>query len=101
VQALVAQLRVTLQAIADFAIAIAQRAHAHPDFPFFDTLPGAGAVVAPRLLVAFGAQRDRYASAEDRRLRMGEESASGVPWGDGLGTGDWEGWMEGTLDRIL
>jgi hypothetical protein len=101
VQALVAQLHVTLQAIADFAIAIAQRAHAHPDFPFFDTLPGAGAVVAPRLLVAFGAQRDRYASAEDRRLRMGQESASGVPWGDGLGTGDWEGWMEGTLDRIL
>ena len=101
VQALVAQLRVTLQAIAAIAIAIAQRAPAHPDFPFFDTLPGAGAVVAPRLLVAFGAQRDRYASAEDRRLRMGEESASGVPWGDGLGTGDWEGWMEGTLDRIL
>ena len=24
----------------------------------------------------------------DRRLRMGEDSASGVPWGDGLGTGD-------------
>ena len=71
-QALVAQLRVTLQAIAVFAITIAQRAHAHPDFPFFDTLPGAGAVVAPRLLVAFGAQRDRYASAEDRRLRMGD-----------------------------
>jgi hypothetical protein len=94
-------LRVTLQAIADFAIAIAQRAHAHPDFPFFDTLPGAGAVVALHLLVVFGAQRDRYASAEDRRLRMGEESASGVPRGDGLGTGDWEGWMEGTLDWIL
>jgi hypothetical protein len=94
-------LRVTLQAIADFAIAIAQRVHAQPAFPFFDTLPGAGAVVAPRLLVAFGARRDRYASAEDRRLRMGEESASGVPWGDGLGMGDWEGWMEGTLDRIL
>src|SRR6266704_7037733 len=30
VQALVAQLRVTLQALAVFAIAIAQRAHAHP-----------------------------------------------------------------------
>jgi len=87
VQALVAQLRVTLQAIAVFAIAIAQRAHAHSDFPFFDTLPGAGAVVAPRLLVAFGAQRDRYASAEDRRLRMGEESASGVPWGGRLRDG--------------
>src|SRR6266567_9492884 len=42
VQALVAQLRVTLQAIADFDIAIAQRAQTHPDFPLFQALPGAG-----------------------------------------------------------
>src|SRR5438876_6125417 len=48
VHALVAQLRVTLQAIADFDTAIAQRAQAHPDFPLFDALPGAGAVFAPR-----------------------------------------------------
>src|SRR3977135_2132003 len=27
----------------------------------------------------------------DRRRRLGEGSASGVPWGDGLGKGDWEG----------
>lgn len=26
----------------------------------------------------------------DRRLRMGEGSASGVPWGAGLGKGGWE-----------
>jgi transposase len=30
----------------------------------FDALPGAEAVFAPRLLVAFGEQRERYASAE-------------------------------------
>jgi transposase len=64
VHALVAHLRVTWQAIADFDNAIAQRAQDHPDFPLFDALPGAGAVCAPRLLVAFGAQRERYASAE-------------------------------------
>jgi transposase len=64
VHALVAQLRVTLQAIADFDTAIAQCAQDHPDFPLFDALPGAGAVFAPRLLVAFGEQRERYASAE-------------------------------------
>ena len=64
VQALVAQLRVTLQAIADFDTAIAQRAQEHPDFPVFDALPGAGAGLAPRLLVAFGAQRERFTSAE-------------------------------------
>src|SRR6266852_7023107 len=71
VQALVAQLRVTLQAIADFDNAIAQRAQAHPDFPLFDALPGAGAVCAPRLLVAFGAQRERFTSAEDLQKYAG------------------------------
>jgi transposase len=65
VHALVAQLRVTLQASADFATAMAQRAQDHPDFPLFDAWPGAGAVFAPRLLVAFGAQRQRFSSAEE------------------------------------
>jgi hypothetical protein len=63
VHALVAQLRVTLQASADCATASAQRAQSHPDFPLCQALPGAGPVFAPRLLVAFGAQRARYASA--------------------------------------
>ena len=71
VHALVAQLRVTLQAIADFDTAIAQRAQAHPDFPLFDALPGAGAVFAPRLLVAFGEQRERFTSAEDLQKYAG------------------------------
>jgi hypothetical protein len=47
VHALVAQRRVTLQAIADFDTAMAQRAQAQPDFPLCDALPGAGAVFAP------------------------------------------------------
>ena len=71
VQALVAQLRVTLQAIADFDTAIAQRAQGHPDFPLFNAWPGAGAVFAPRLLVAFGEQRERYASAEELQKYAG------------------------------
>jgi Transposase IS116/IS110/IS902 family/Transposase len=64
VQALVPPRRATLHTIAAFDQAIAPRAQSPPAFPFFDTLPGAGAVLAPRLLVAFGAQRDRYASAD-------------------------------------
>jgi transposase len=64
VQALVTQLRVTLHAIETFDNAIAQRAQSHPDFPLFAALPGAGAVLAPRLLVAFGEQRNRYTSAD-------------------------------------
>src|SRR5262249_8273934 len=71
VQALVAQLRVTLQAIADFDIPIAQRAQSHPDFPLFQALPGAGPVFAPRLLVAFGEQRERYASAAELQKYAG------------------------------
>jgi hypothetical protein len=60
VQALVAQLRVTLQASADFDTAIAPLAQRHPAFPLCDALPGAGAVFAPRLLVAFGEQRECF-----------------------------------------
>ena len=71
VQALVAQLRVTLRAIADFDTAIAQRAQSHPDFPLFQALPGAGPVFAPRLLVAFGEQRERYASAAELQKYAG------------------------------
>ena len=71
VQALVAQLRVTLQAIADFDTAIAQCAQRHPDFPFFQALPGAGPVFAPRLLAAFGEQRARYASAAELQKYAG------------------------------
>ncbi len=71
VQALIAPLRVTLQAIADFDTAMAQRAQDHPDFPLVDALPGAGAVCAPRLLVAFGAQRERFASAEELQQYAG------------------------------
>src|SRR5262247_1119850 len=63
VQALVAQLRVTLQAITDFDTAIAQKAQRHPDFSLFQALPGAGPVFASRLFVAFGEQRVRYPSA--------------------------------------
>jgi transposase len=63
VQALVNQLRVTLEAIETFDNAIAQRAQRHPDFPLFQALPGAGPVFASRLLVAFGEQRERYTTA--------------------------------------
>jgi transposase len=71
VQALVNQLRVTLEAIETFDNAIAQRAQSHPDFPLFQALPGAGPVFASRLLVAFGEQRERYASAAELQKYAG------------------------------
>jgi transposase len=71
VQALVRQLRVTLQAIDAFDEAIAQHAQSHPDCPWFNALPGAGAVWAPRLLAAFGEQRERYTSADELQQYAG------------------------------
>ncbi|HEY6254006.1 MAG TPA: transposase [Candidatus Angelobacter sp.] len=42
-----------------------EAAEAHPDFFIFDSLPGAGAALAPRLLAAFGSQRERYENASE------------------------------------
>ena len=64
-QALVEQLRVTLKAISDYDKEIATVAPTLPDYALFNTLPGAGPALAPRLLVAFGEQRDRFTGASD------------------------------------
>jgi transposase len=71
VHTLVAQLRVTVPAIAHFDPAIAPRAQSPPDFPLFQVLPGAGPVCAPRLLVAFGEQRARSAAAAELQKYAG------------------------------
>lgn len=65
VQALVPQLRAVLTSIKDFDRKIAEVFQKHPDRPIFESFPGAGAVLAPRLLAAFGADRDRYHAASD------------------------------------
>jgi transposase len=59
------QLRVTLKAIARFDDEIAELAPKHPDYELFSALPGAGPSLAPRLLVAFGEQRQRFTSAAE------------------------------------
>lgn len=63
--ALVDQLRVLLQSIDQFDAQIALIAPTLPDYALFNTLPGAGPSLAPRLLVAFGEQRERFQSADD------------------------------------
>jgi len=70
-QALVVQLRDILTAIAQFDEEIAHCAQQHPDFELFNTLPGAGPALAPRLMVAFGDQRDRYTCAADLQKYAG------------------------------
>lgn len=70
VQAGVASVRILLglirtlrEGIADLDQQIAELAAAHPDFPIFHSLPGAGTALAPRLIAAFGTRRDRFATA--------------------------------------
>lgn len=60
VRGLVEQLRVVQKHVREFDDAIAKLFRDHPDAALFRDLPGAGPVLAPRLLVAFGAERDRY-----------------------------------------
>jgi transposase len=59
----VRQLEALRQAIAEHDQKIADLAESHPDYGIFSSLPGAGPVMAPRLIAAFGTQRDRYPTA--------------------------------------
>ena len=53
------------QAIQEYDRQIDQLAKGHPDFALFQSLPGAGKVLVPRLIAAFGTQRDRYQRAAE------------------------------------
>ena len=64
VEALVEQIGSLIAAVARFDQRIAALFRKHPDRFLFEGLPGAGAALAPRLLAAFGADRDRFQSAQ-------------------------------------
>jgi transposase len=49
----------------EFDAEIAELCAAHQDFELFTSLPGAGSVYAARLLAALGADRERWASADE------------------------------------
>jgi transposase len=68
---LVDLLRATLAAIKRFDQEIAELAPKHPDYALFDSLPGAGPSLAPRLLVAFGEQRERFNNAAELQRYSG------------------------------
>lgn len=65
VEMLVAQLRVLIEAIDRFDAEIDAISRTLPDYGLFASFPGAGHIQAPRLLVAFGEDRDRFASATE------------------------------------
>ena len=62
---LVALLKALNGAIASVDQQIAEQVPKHPEFALYVNLPGAGEVLVPRLIVAFGTKRDRYQSAAE------------------------------------
>jgi transposase len=64
VVALARALRALLPGIATYDRAIAALFATHPDAALFESLPAAGAVMAPRLAAAFGTDRERFPDAD-------------------------------------
>jgi len=57
--------------VSQFDERIAELVARHADGAFFRALPGAGDALVPRLIVAFGSDRDRYGSAEEIQCQSG------------------------------
>ena len=58
------QIQQAQKMVEEFDAAIAEAMKQHPDAHLFTSLRGAGSALAPRLLCAFGSQRDRWADAD-------------------------------------
>jgi transposase len=65
VRSLAAQLLALLEPIKQYERKLADLFAQHPDRAIFDSFPGAGEALAPRLLAAFGTDRDRLENASD------------------------------------
>ncbi len=79
-------IRSLVRGIADLDRKIEEAAAAHPDFFIFESLPGAGAALAPRLLAAFGSQRERYANAAEVQAYSGIAPVTETEWEKEVGT---------------
>jgi len=65
VQLICRQLQLLQKSIAEFDEKIAAAFKAHEDHDLFASLPGAGPVLAPRLLASMGSERERYPHARN------------------------------------
>ena len=70
-QALARQLLTLAPTLTALEATIAEAFAAHPDAVIFQSVPGAGAAFAPRLLTAFGTDRTRFPSAADVQKTAG------------------------------
>ena len=71
VQMLAKQLRLLHGSIATYERQIHALFRQHPDAFLFESLPGAGETLAPRLLSAFGTDRARHSTAQDMQTYAG------------------------------
>lgn len=65
VRTLASQIRPLIAAIEEYEDEIKRLFQLHPDRLVFESFPGAGEALAPRLLAAMGADRDRWQSAAE------------------------------------
>jgi hypothetical protein len=70
-QALLKVITALREGIAALQQACQEAFASHPDAEIFSSFPGAGPVLAPRLLAAFGSQRDRWNTVEDMQPYTG------------------------------
>jgi transposase len=71
VQMLAKQLRILHGSIVAYERQINALFRQHPDAFLFESLPGAGEILAPRLLSAFGSDRSRHPTAQDMQTYAG------------------------------
>jgi transposase len=65
------ELQLVVQTIKEYDRQIAAGFAQHPDHPIFDSLPGAGPVLAPRLLASLGSDRERFLAATNLQRYTG------------------------------
>lgn len=70
-QLLVSLIEPALEAVASYDEAIENLWRTHEDRELFESFPGAGPVLAPRLAAAFGSDRDRFTSAAEIQTYSG------------------------------
>jgi transposase len=71
VQLIAQELQLLLKTLDTFDEQIAAAFKQHPDYAIFDPLPGAGPVLAPRLLASMGSERERFARAKNLQCFTG------------------------------
>ena len=71
VKMLARQLRTLGEAIEEYERRLQELFPSHPDAPLFAHLPGAADALAPRLLTAFGTDRNRFESANEIQAHAG------------------------------